>query len=114
MFYCETRVNRKLWFSAVEGKPLTGQWEMPVFARCFVRWSLDQNGSTSVGVCGITALSLLSESGESGVLQVNQIGSDVASESEIIKMTIRKGYFGLEGEKSKTSEFIVSRCQPEI
>lgn len=60
---------------------------------------MDQNGNTSVGVCSITVLSLVSESGESCVFQVMKTDSEPASESEIIKMKTRKGYFCLEGEK---------------
>lgn len=59
---------------------------------------LDQNGNTTVGVCSITVLSLVSESGLNCVSQVIQTDSEPASESEIIEMTIRKGNFCLEGE----------------
>jgi len=62
---------------------------------------LDQNGNTSVGGSSITVLILVSESGESCVFQVIQTDSVPTSESEIIKMMMRKGYFYLEGEKMK-------------
>lgn len=52
-----------------------------------------------MGVCSITVLSLVSESGESRVFQVIKTDSEPASESEIVKMKTRKGYFCLEGEK---------------
>lgn len=51
-----------------------------------------------MGVCSITVLSLVSESGLNCVSQVIQTDSEPASESEIIEMTIRKGNFCLEGE----------------
>lgn len=51
-----------------------------------------------MGVLSITILSLVSESGLNCVSPVIQTDSEPASESEIIKMTIRKGYFCLEGE----------------
>lgn len=67
-----------------------------------------------MGVCSITVLILVSGSGETCVFQVIQTDSEPASESEITKMMMRKGYFGFKGEKWKTSGHIVFRCHPEI